>query len=88
MIHADILQKFPELFGTQKVNGREVDIEQMIATLTEELRPEIAAASDRSPRVAAIHLPVRERYAWPDWNDKFEDPVTGIAGRNARSFKA
>jgi len=77
MIHPDILQKFPELFGTQEVNGREVDIEQMISTLTEELRPEIAAALTARRQLLQSTLPVRERYAWPDWNDKFEDPVTG-----------
>ncbi|MFZ0795894.1 MAG: malate synthase, partial [Candidatus Korobacteraceae bacterium] len=77
MIHADILQKFPELFGTQEVNGREVDIEQMIAALTEELRREIAAALTARRELLQSSLPVRERYAWPDGNDEFEDPVTG-----------
>ena len=31
MIREDILQKFPELFGTKRVNGREVNVEQTIA---------------------------------------------------------
>ena len=44
IIREDILQKFPDLFGTKNVNGREVNIERTIATLTQELRPEIAAA--------------------------------------------
>ncbi len=77
MIHADIFQKFPELFGTQTVNGREVNVEQTIATLTEELRPEIAAALTARRELLQSTEPVRERYAWPDWNDKFEDPITG-----------
>ncbi len=77
MIREDILQKFPDLFGRQRVNGREVDIEQMIATLTEELRPEIAAALTARRELLQSTQPVRERYAWPDWNDKFQDPVTG-----------
>jgi malate synthase len=77
MIHADIFQKFPELFGTQAVNGREVNVEQTIATLTEELRPEIAAALTARRELLQSTEPVRERYAWPDWNDKFEDPITG-----------
>ena len=77
MIRADILQKFPELFGAKKVNGRQVDVEQMIATLTEELRPEIAAALTARRNLLQSSQPVRERYAWPNWNDKFEDPVTG-----------
>jgi malate synthase len=77
MIREDILQKFPELFGAKKVNGRQVDVEQMIATLTEELRPEIAAALTARRNLLQSSQPVRERYAWPNWNDKFEDPVTG-----------
>ena len=44
MIRQDILQGFPDLFATRKVNGRDIDVEETIATLTRELRPEIAAA--------------------------------------------
>ena len=44
MIRNDILQKFPDLFGAKKVNGRDVNVEEAITTLTRELRPEIAAA--------------------------------------------
>ena len=76
MIREDILQKFPELFGGKKVNGRQLDVEQMIATLTEELRPGIAAALTARRELLQSGQPVRERYAWPSWNDKFEDPVT------------
>ena len=43
MIREDIRQKFPDLFGKKQVNGREVEVEETIATLTRELRP-------RSPR--------------------------------------
>jgi len=77
MIRADILQKFPDLFGTKKVNGREVDVEQTIATLTRELDPEIAAVL--SARRALLQSPaaVGEKYAWPKWDDTFEDPVSG-----------
>src|SRR2546427_820896 len=77
MIREDILQKFPDLFGTKRVNGREVNIEQTIATLTRELDPEIAAAL--TARRALLHspAPVSEKYAWPKWDDTFEDPVSG-----------
>ena len=47
MIREDILQQFPELFGTKKVNGREVNVEETLATLTRELRPAIAEALER-----------------------------------------
>src|SRR2546425_11461143 len=77
MIREDILQKFPDLFGTKKVNGREVNIEQPIATLTRELEPEIAAAL--TARRARLHspAPVSEKYAWPKWDETFVDPING-----------
>ncbi len=77
MIGEDILQKFPELFGTKKVNGRDVDVEQTIAALTRELGPEIAAALTARRTLLQSAAPVRTKYAWPKWNDTFEDPVTG-----------
>src|SRR5215471_17729473 len=77
MIQADILQKFSDLFGKKRVNGRDVDVEQTIATLTRELEPEIAAAL--SARRALLESPaaVSQKYAWPKWDDTFEDPLSG-----------
>ena len=77
MIRQDILQKFPDLFGAKKVNGRDVNVEETIAALTRELRPAIAAAL--SARRAILHspAPVREKYGWPKWEEKFEDPLSG-----------
>ncbi len=77
MIREDILQKFPDLFGTKKVNGREVNIEQTIATLTRELGPAIAAALTARRALLQSPAPVRKKYAWPKWDDTFEDPVSG-----------
>ncbi len=77
MIRDDILQKFPDLFGKKKVNGREVDVEQTIATLTRELEPEIAAALNARRALLRSPAPVKEKYAWPKWDDAFEDPVGG-----------
>ena len=34
MIRNDILQKFPDLFGAKKVNGRDVNVQETITTLT------------------------------------------------------
>jgi len=77
MIREDILQKFPGLFGKKKVNGRELNVDETITTLTRELGSDIVTAL--SARRALLHLPtaVRQKYAWPRWEDKFEDPVTG-----------
>jgi len=45
--------------------------------LTRELRPEVAAAL--TARRALLHslAPLREKYAWPKWDETFADPVTG-----------
>ncbi len=77
MIREDILEKFPELFGTKTVNGREVNVEQAIATLTRELGPEIAAALAARRALLQSPAPVTKKYAWPRWDDTFEDSVTG-----------
>jgi malate synthase len=77
MIRQDILQKFPDLFGTKKVNGREVNVEQAIDTLTRELRPEIATALTARRKLLQSPAPVAAKYAWPKWDDTFEDPVSG-----------
>ncbi len=77
MIRSDILQKFPDLFGAMKVNGRNVNVDEAITTLTRELRPAIAAALSARRELLQSPAPVREKYAWPKWDDKFEDPVSG-----------
>ncbi|HKE32691.1 MAG TPA: malate synthase [Candidatus Angelobacter sp.] len=77
MVRKDILQRFPELFGNKKVNDRDVNIEEAITTLTRELRPDIAAALSARRELLHSHAPVQEKYGWPKWEKKFEDPVTG-----------
>jgi len=75
MIREDILQSFPGLFGTKTINGRKVNVEQEIAALARELHPEIAAALTARRALLRSPAPVREKYAWPKWDDTFEDPV-------------
>jgi malate synthase len=77
MIREDILRKFPDLFATKSVNGREVNVEQTIATLTRALRPEIAAALNARRTLLQSPAPVSQKYAWPSWDETFEDPVSG-----------
>ena len=77
MIREDVLQRFPGLFGTKMINGREVNVEQAIAALVGELDPEIAAALTARRALLRSPAPVREKYFWPKWDDTFEDPVTG-----------
>src|SRR5437868_13737695 len=77
MIRNDILQEFPDLIGAKKVNGRDVNVQEAITTLTRELRPEIAAALTARRQILESPAPVREKYAWPKWEEKFEDPIKG-----------
>src|ERR1700759_2248202 len=76
MIREDILQQFSELFGTKKVNGREGNVEDTIATLTRELRPAIAEVLNARRMLLENKEPVRTKYAWPKWEESFEDPIT------------
>lgn len=77
MIRKDILQKFPDLFGARKVNGRDVNVEEAIATLTRELRPAIAAALSARRETLQSPAPAREKYGWPTWDSAFDDPISG-----------
>ena len=77
MVRDDVLQQFPELFGTKTVNGREVNVEDTIAMLTRKLRPAIAEALTARRTLLANPAPAFRKYAWPDWDKPFEDPITG-----------
>ncbi len=77
MIVEDLLQSYPELFGTKKVGGREVDVQQTIAALTRELNPEIAKVLSARRAILQSPAPVREKYGWPKWDERFTDPITG-----------
>ena len=77
MIRDDVFQGFPDLFASRKVNGRDVDVEETITVLTRELRPAIAAALTARRQLLGSPDPARKRYAWPGWDETFEDPVSG-----------
>ena len=77
MIREEILQQFPELFGTKQVNGRSVNVEETIATLTRELRPAFAKVLNARRSLLESSEPVRTKYAWPKWDESFEDPISG-----------
>ena len=77
MIREDVLQKFPQLFGNKTINGRTVNVEETITTLARELGPDIGAALGARRALLQSKAPVREKYAWPRWDEAFEDPVTG-----------
>ena len=77
MVRQDILQQFPELFGTKKVNGRDINVEETIATLTRELRPAITEALSARRALLQNAEPVRRKYSWPNWDESFADPISG-----------
>ncbi len=77
MVREDVLQQFPQLFENQNVNGREINVEETIASLTRQLRPAIAEALNARRALLASKEPVRTKYAWPNWDESFEDPITG-----------
>src|SRR5262249_23421620 len=65
------------LFGAKKVNGRDLNVQEAIATLTRELRPAIANALSSRRELLQAPAPVREKYGWPKWDQQFEDPIGG-----------
>jgi malate synthase len=83
MVREDVLHNFPELFGSKRVNGREFHTEETIESLTRELRPAIALALDSRRDLLESPVPVHRKYGWPNWDDRFMDPVTG----EFRSFR-
>jgi malate synthase len=77
MIRQDILQKFPDLFGKKRVNGRDLDVDDTITRLSREIDPAIAQALAARRETLRSPAPVGEKYAWPRWDESFEDPVSG-----------
>lgn len=77
MIREDIRRSFPQLFGPKQVNGRTIDVDETIDALTRELRPQIQSALSARRALLESSDPVRKKYSWPDWNQTFEDPVSG-----------
>ena len=78
MIREDILQQFPELFGTKKVKRprgqrRRDDCDAHTRIASGHRRgPECPSRASRENEA-----PVRTKYAWPNWDESFEDPLSG-----------
>jgi malate synthase len=77
MIRHDILEAFPDLFGRKRVNGRELDVDETISRLSRELDPAIAQALAARRAILQSPSPVDGKYAWPGWEESFEDPASG-----------
>ncbi len=77
MIRQDILQAFPDLFGTKRVNERALDVDETITLLSREIDPAIAQALAARRSILQSPAQVDQKYAWPAWDETFEDPVSG-----------
>jgi malate synthase len=77
MIRSDVLQQFPAIFGKQTVNGRVLDVDETITLLSREIDPAIAEALAARRAILAAPEPVAGKYAWPSWDESFQDPISG-----------
>jgi len=73
-IRADLLQNYSELFGTRTIDGRKVNVEELVAQLTRDTREEFAelmkARHERHGRVASKQL----QYDFLDLHVTVTDP--------------
>lgn len=77
VVREDVLRQFPALFGRKEVNGRTLSVEETIATLSREMEPELSAVLGARRSILQASEPVAQRYAWPAWDQRFDDPVSG-----------
>ncbi|MFN7169616.1 MAG: malate synthase [Candidatus Omnitrophota bacterium] len=82
VINPAVKAKYAELFGDKEINGRKISVEQTIAAVTTALGPEIAQVLNARRQLLASPASVKDKYAWPKWDDKFED-----ADGNVRTFR-
>ena len=73
----EVAHAFPELFGDKTVGDRTINVETTIARLSEEFEPRIREALRRRRELLDSEERTREKYAFPRWEETFEDPVTG-----------
>ncbi|PSN97208.1 hypothetical protein B9Q11_04710 [Candidatus Marsarchaeota G2 archaeon ECH_B_SAG-F08] len=74
-INERVLKSFPQLFSQS--------VEQVIETLSRELEPLIEKALKQRRALLDSKQSVEKRYAFPSWDEVFEDPVFGTK----RSFR-
>ena len=72
-VRKEVLQKYSDLFGVRVINGREVVVEELIERLTREFRDEIDEVIRERRRWLDDPRPVREKAAFPHWDEKFVD---------------
>jgi malate synthase len=73
-VRADILQKYPELFGTKTIDGRKVNVEELIARLTRATRDEFAALMQARHQLHARIARHQGEYDFLEATTQISDP--------------
>ena len=81
-INPKVLKEFADLFGEKFVNGRRVVVEELIEEMTKMFRGEIDRVVKARREWLEDKRPVREKGAFPKWDDKFID-----ADGNVKTFR-
>jgi malate synthase len=77
VINPAVKAKYAGLFGDKIINGRTLNVEQMMATLTTEFGPQIANVLAARRQLLESTAKVSEKYGLRSWSNTFKDPVTG-----------
>ncbi|MDO8580703.1 MAG: hypothetical protein Q7S13_04415, partial [Candidatus Omnitrophota bacterium] len=68
-----LLADFPDLFQERIINGRRLDPLNVITALAEVAGSDIPKALNARRLLLESTAPVREKYAFPKWDEEFED---------------
>ncbi|MFZ8840641.1 MAG: malate synthase, partial [Pyrobaculum sp.] len=81
-ISQKVLREFNDLLGEKVVKGRRVVLEELIEEMARRFQGEISKAVRARREWLEDRRPVREKAAFPQWDDKFVD-----ADGNVRTFR-
>jgi malate synthase len=81
-INQRVLREFADLFGEKSVNGRRVVVEELLEEVARALRDDVDRAVRARREWLEDRRPVREKGAFPRWDDVFVD-----ADGNRRTFR-
>jgi malate synthase len=81
-INPKVLREFKDLLGEKVVNERKVVVEELIEEMARRFQGEISKAVRARREWLEDKRPVREKAAFPQWDDKFVD-----ADGNVRTFR-
>jgi len=73
----NVSKKYAELFGNKTVNGKTLNVEEVIGIVCEEVNKFRENALNQRRIILESKTPVKEKYRIPEWNEEYQDPVTG-----------